>query len=677
MEPLGLWQYIEKIDRLRRAALVLILGGQSMGRNLVAGFIILGLALGVIWQLVPQTASDGTEDQSTAAAPLAGTAPVVSALPDEDIVVTETDGAESVVVAPMPQPSPSDATAEPNVEPPTETATADATTAETIPVPATPTPEPAAPRSEEAASSQEEQATETPQETQPTQTTLGTQDTARAEEAPSVETDVAQAPVEVVPTETEMAEDTTAPAETDAADAGAVEESQSAEAVQPAGTPAPSATASTPSSSTADTAEVAENSTAEAAATDLDTANVEADQPEAVSTDGTQTAGATQTTEVPQDSATSSLAVIDAPEADDSATDATTSLAPLEMDIVRVEPDGNTLVAGRAEAGSRVAVMLDGLVAATATASGSGEFVAFFLSEATGVPQELRLMSRGVDGATRMSEESVIIVVEPPETAMAEAAEEPATEEAMADAGTVETETVSADQAEEAPAAAPAQAPLVVRNSDAGVTVLSGTETSAPEQVAFESVSYSITGAVVVTGQGEPSARLVLYVDDTPIGQGNVRGDGRWRVILGELEEGIYTLRVDQFDQFDQITARAETPFQRVFPEIAAAAAQAQANTATESNTAPEAGATPDADAETADVASPEASSAQPVAQASPAAPQPAQIVVQPGDNLWTIARVELGAGIEYIQIFEANADQIRDPDLIYPGQVFSLGTSE
>lgn len=43
------------------------------------------------------------------------------------------------------------------------------------------------------------------------------------------------------------------------------------------------------------------------------------------------------------------------------------------------------------------------------------------------------------------------------------------------------------------------------------------------------------------------------------------------------------------------------------------------------------------------------------------------------GDCLWRIARRELGSGLLWHEIYEANRDAIRDPDLIYPGQVFLL----
>jgi nucleoid-associated protein YgaU len=50
--------------------------------------------------------------------------------------------------------------------------------------------------------------------------------------------------------------------------------------------------------------------------------------------------------------------------------------------------------------------------------------------------------------------------------------------------------------------------------------------------------------------------------------------------------------------------------------------------------------------------------------------------IIRRGDNLWTIARRVYGEGIKFTTIYEANTGQIRDPDRIYPGQVFELPTS-
>jgi len=50
-------------------------------------------------------------------------------------------------------------------------------------------------------------------------------------------------------------------------------------------------------------------------------------------------------------------------------------------------------------------------------------------------------------------------------------------------------------------------------------------------------------------------------------------------------------------------------------------------------------------------------------------------VVIQPGNNLWVIATRVYGEGLRYVQIHDANRDQIQNPDLIFPGQVFGLPT--
>jgi nucleoid-associated protein YgaU len=85
---------------------------------------------------------------------------------------------------------------------------------------------------------------------------------------------------------------------------------------------------------------------------------------------------------------------------------------------------------------------------------------------------------------------------------------------------------------------------------------------------------------------------------------------------------------------------------------------------------APDATAVLDQPAETP--AAPEApATAQ--ADAVAAAPAPVTVTVQPGFTLWGIAQERYGDGVFYVQVFEANRDKIKDPDLIYPGQVFSV----
>src|SRR6266404_4967581 len=53
--------------------------------------------------------------------------------------------------------------------------------------------------------------------------------------------------------------------------------------------------------------------------------------------------------------------------------------------------------------------------------------------------------------------------------------------------------------------------------------------------------------------------------------------------------------------------------------------------------------------------------------------PKIATTVVSRGDSLWRISRVTYGAGMRYAVVYKANRDQIRNPNRIYPGQIFVL----
>jgi len=63
----------------------------------------------------------------------------------------------------------------------------------------------------------------------------------------------------------------------------------------------------------------------------------------------------------------------------------------------------------------------------------------------------------------------------------------------------------------------------------------------------------------------------------------------------------------------------------------------------------------------------------QPNATALQLAQAPLTVTVQPGFTLWGIAQQQFGEGVLYVQVYQANRDKIRNPNLIYPGQVFTL----
>ena len=54
----------------------------------------------------------------------------------------------------------------------------------------------------------------------------------------------------------------------------------------------------------------------------------------------------------------------------------------------------------------------------------------------------------------------------------------------------------------------------------------------------------------------------------------------------------------------------------------------------------------------------------------------PATYVVKSGDSLSKIAKKTLGSANKWKALWEANKDQVKDPDKIYPGQVLKLPPS-
>lgn len=64
---------------------------------------------------------------------------------------------------------------------------------------------------------------------------------------------------------------------------------------------------------------------------------------------------------------------------------------------------------------------------------------------------------------------------------------------------------------------------------------------------------------------------------------------------------------------------------------------------------------------------------AQSIPQPTPAKAAMKTYTVQSGDTLSEIAKRELGSANKYMDIFNANRDQLNDPDKIKPGQVLKI----
>jgi LysM repeat protein len=396
----------------------------------------------------------------------------------------------------------------------------------------------------------------------------------------------------------------------------------------------------------------------------------------------------------PSEAPVASTSDAPAAQAEAAAAQADPETVPPSVDEVRLEPDGTAVIAGRAEPGSRVSVLVDGVEVATAQADARGDFAAVGFVAPDAEARVLTLAATGNGEAVASVEEIILAPMSPPEpmdtvaiaepapaiepvapvagadpaaaaeavaetavaepdpvtaaaTPVAEAPAEGAADAAQPQAAVPEgTETPADAQAAEVPAAvsqatgdasavetaetAAPQSVAVLKSTEEGVTLL---QPAAPlvDEIALDTIGYSQTGDVQLSGRASLEAVQVrVYLNNRTVVNLPVDTEGTWRGDLPNVDAGVYTLRVDALNAAGQVTSRVETPFKREEAAVLAAASTGQEGPAK-------------------------------------------AITVQTGDTLWAIARDRYGEGVLYVKVFEANRTSIRDPDLIYPGQVFDL----
>ncbi|MDC0345550.1 LysM peptidoglycan-binding domain-containing protein [Planktomarina sp.] len=279
-----------------------------------------------------------------------------------------------------------------------------------------------------------------------------------------------------------------------------------------------------------------------------------------------------------------------------------------------------------------------------------------------------------------------------------------------------EIETASTDVATPEANADKAPATVILADED-GVRVLQdGAPNTAKPAVTIDTISYSSNGDVILGGRGQAGNFVRIYLDNQFLATSKIAADGYWALELSDIEPGIYTLRVDELNAAGDVVSRAETPFKREAAEELAelmaagtepdepsaegpseSAAEAKVVDAEElASVEPEAADDPQPEQfVTQEEVNVQAEVAEPNPQGEQSSDggslavegQPANTAsvlrtpskkfrvrtVQPGSTLWAIAKESYGAGIEYFKVFEANKERIRDPDLIYPGQVFEI----
>jgi nucleoid-associated protein YgaU len=278
------------------------------------------------------------------------------------------------------------------------------------------------------------------------------------------------------------------------------------------------------------------------------------------------------------------------------------------FDIARVTPDGRAVIAGRAAPGSRITVLDGEREVTTVQVDPHGEWV--LVIDSPPLPpgaHDLRLVQRRDGGDIVRSDRTITVDI----PAAASAAAPGTGGVAPMRPGTPQAVTATG-------------APLVMSVPAGGgpTTVLQapgGTDALARSgELVLGAIDYDEAGHLTVSGQAPAGTTVRVYVDNGVVGDATANADGRWALQPpGSVVAGRRTVRVDRVSPSGGVVSRLEVPFERV--------------TMT----------------------------------------RPGVVTIVRGDNLWNIAHSQYGDGARYTVIYEANKSQIRDPNLIYPGQIF------
>ncbi len=302
------------------------------------------------------------------------------------------------------------------------------------------------------------------------------------------------------------------------------------------------------------------------------------------------------------------------------------------FDVARVGARGMLVTAGRAAASAEVVLLEGQRELGRARADGRGEWVILPNDPLAPGARELSLLARAPAGDAVPGEETVLLVVpEPP---------------GGGSGGTAVASFGGANQAAGAPggSSAASSGPLAMllpsaSTPNAPPRVLQGGGAAAPAgepagtgaatrqpRLGLDVVDYDDAGSMRFAGSAAPGATVRVYAGPQMLGEATADAAGRWHLTPDDQPSvGRHVLRLDQMASAGggSVAARIEVPFQRDrLPEEMM---------------------------------------------------QDGRMVVQPGQNLWRISRSTYGRGVRYTVIYAANRDTIRDPRLIYPGQVFTL----
>lgn len=304
------------------------------------------------------------------------------------------------------------------------------------------------------------------------------------------------------------------------------------------------------------------------------------------------------------------------------------------FDILRVEPDGSVVIAGRASANADVEILSGSRVLGTTKAGANGDFAIVLDKTLEPGDHQLVLRAGGAGGNVATSAQTAIVSVPDNNNGQVLAlVEEPGQASRLItkpEAPAQQTAPLSEPGATQAEPAQKATAPV-----DAPIAI---------EAVEIEGNKVFVAGNAKGAKDG---SMVVVNANDVLLGSSAVSPEGRFLVQSQKaLAVGDYIIRADLLDASGRVIATARVPFRREAGQNISAIATAPVGQ--NDGAIEEGGGTPLQKVE-------------------------GSVIIRKGDNLWTISKRTYGHGTRYTTIYLANRDQIRNPDLILPGQVFVM----
>ncbi|MGO7334842.1 LysM peptidoglycan-binding domain-containing protein [Rhizobium leguminosarum] len=265
------------------------------------------------------------------------------------------------------------------------------------------------------------------------------------------------------------------------------------------------------------------------------------------------------------------------------------------FDVLRVEPDGSTVIAGSAEPNGKLEVLDGEKVVTTANVDASGDFAAVLDDPLPAGDHQLVLKFTGKDGKSTLSEEVATISVPKDGNGanLLAMVSKPGAASRIITAPKAGTEVADASNPMAPPADKPATGELALQTPNLTDTPSGGADTApaipgtaAPDKTNVPDVmvnAVEIEGnKIFIAGTTRANAKVIGYADDSLVGQDTAGSDGHF-VIDGvvALSVGDHKIRVDVVDPAGKVIVRAAVNFNRPAGDqvrVAAQSAPADAN---------------------------------------------------------------------------------------------------